>query len=80
MQALTASSSRRWGRMTPDQMCWHCAEAIDAALGKVPYEPMKGPPLPAALMRWLIVAMPWPKGKLDTAPQFVAGTQYDFAA
>lgn len=75
---LSPGSARLWGKMSPDQMLWHCAEAIDVALGHKPYEPMKGPPLPAALMRMLILHMPWPKGKLDTAPQFVARQTYDF--
>lgn len=79
LMGLTPTSTRVWGRMTPDQMVWHCAEAMAVALGKKPYESMmKALPLPKGLIRFLLVRMPWPRGKLDTAPQFVAKKQYDF--
>ncbi|MEA3244670.1 MAG: DinB family protein [Gemmatimonadota bacterium] len=78
---LRPDSERRWGRMTPDQMLWHCAEGIDAALGRVPYKAMmKPPPLPKSWIRALLIGMPWPKGKLQTAPQFVATERHDFDA
>lgn len=67
--------------MSPDQMLWHCAEAMEVALGKKPYgEMMKVPPLPKAALRFLLLRLPWPKGKLDTAPQFVAHDNYNFDA
>jgi hypothetical protein len=81
LMTLTPSAERRWGKMTPDQMLWHCAEPIEVALGKKPYgEMMPKPPLPSGMVRWLLLHMPWPKGKLPTAPSFVARSAYDFEA
>jgi hypothetical protein len=81
LMALTPSAQRRWGKMAPDQMLWHCAEPIEVALGKKPYGAMMPkPPLPAGMVRWLLLNMPWPKGKLPTAPSFVARDSYDFEA
>jgi hypothetical protein len=81
LNALTPTSPRRWGKMSPDQMLWHCAEPIEVALGKKPYgEMMPKPPIPAGVVRWLLLHMPWPKGKLPTAPSFVARQSYDFEA
>jgi hypothetical protein len=79
LKALTPNSARRWGAMSPDQMLWHCSEPIEVVLGKKPYgEMMKAPPLPGAMLRFLLLHMPWPKGKLPTAPMFVAKQHYDF--
>ena len=81
LKQLTPASPRKWGKMTPDQMLWHCAEPIEVALGKKPYGEMpKAPPMPAGMIRFLLLRMPWPKGKLPTAPAFLAKGSYDFEA
>lgn len=78
---LRPDAQRQFGKMFPDQMLWHCAEAMSLALGKVPYGEMPNvPPLPAGLIRWLMLNGPWPKGKIETAPQLKPKTNYDFEA
>jgi hypothetical protein len=79
IMALTPDSQRQWGRMTPDQMLWHCAEAIDTGLGNKPYKELGFPKFfPKALVRWSLLKGPWPKGRTPTAPQWVAKDRYDF--
>lgn len=79
--ALTPASERKWGKMTPDQMLWHCSEAIEAALGSKPY-PRMGfmPPLPKSWIKWMLLNVPWIKGRTPTAPGWVARERYDFEA
>ncbi len=78
---LTPATPRKWGKMSPDQMLWHCAEAMDVALGNKPYGAMPPkPPLPGSWVAWLLLNVPWPKGKLPTAPMFVAKGSFDFEA
>jgi hypothetical protein len=63
--------------MTVDQMLWHCNEAIDASLGRIDIPQMKLP-LPAPIIRFMVLSLPWMKGA-PTHPDFVAGERYDFA-
>jgi hypothetical protein len=79
IRALTPTAQRRWGRMTPDQMLWHCSQPIDAALGNIPFGE-GGPklPLPRSWIAWLILKGPWPKGKTPTMPSFEARATHDF--
>lgn len=78
---LTPAAQRKWGKMTPDQMLWHCAEPLEAALGVKPYGEMPPkPPMPGSWAAWLLLHVPWPKGRLPTAPGFVAKGNYDFEA
>src|ERR1051325_6349710 len=78
LQKLTPDARRVWGKMSVDQMLWHCNEAMEAALGKRPLEQMKMP-LPKFMIRFMVVSLPWVKGA-PTHPDFVAGQRYDFLA
>jgi hypothetical protein len=76
---LTPRSERKWGKMTPDQMLWHCAESLEAGLGIRPYDDTGFPKFfPKALVRWALLKGPWIKGRTPTAPGWVAKGQYDF--
>ncbi len=75
---LSATSPRAWGRMTVDQMLWHCNEALEATLGRRSPKPM-AVPLPKAFLRFAIINLPWPKGA-KTYPDWVAGGRYDLEA
>jgi hypothetical protein len=79
IRTLTPEAKPRWGRMSADQMLWHVNSALDAALGKTPYEPHKAPMFPA-LLRFGVLYGPWPKGRTPTLPQFEAKARYDFEA
>ena len=68
-----------WGRMNAHQMICHVADQLRVALGDIKVESQPGPlrfrPLRQILVYWL----PWPKGKLPTAPEMLttAPLQWD---
>lgn len=76
LAALTAQSRPRWGKMSVDQMLWHVNHALEMSLGDVKVAPQRAP-LPRALMKFLILNMPWPKGA-PTMPGLVPVQEYDF--
>lgn len=75
--SLRADSSRRWGKMTVDQMLWHCNQGMGQALGVVESFPLKAP-IPRGLMKFFVFNLPWPRGA-PTAPELTAGERrFDF--
>ena len=76
LRELRADTVRRWGKMSIGQMLWHVNEALAAALGHVQLPPVDSP-VPKALMRFIVVNLPWPKGA-PTYPQWVAGQDHEF--
>ena len=78
IQGLSPQSVRKWGKMTVDQMLWHCSEALDNALGKDLPNPLRFP-LPMAIIRFFTFNLPWPKGA-PTHPGFVTGERHSFDA
>jgi hypothetical protein len=80
VQSLRPSSPRMWGKMSIDQMLWHVTESMRMAVGDAVFEPMKVPPLPKPVLRWMVLNVPWPKGRSPTYREMVATKQYDFAA
>jgi hypothetical protein len=78
VQKLSPDANRAWGKMTVDQMLWHCSEALEGALGKVEHRQMKLP-LPAPIIKFMVLSLPWMKGA-PTHPDFVAGERHDFNA
>jgi hypothetical protein len=75
---LRPDTSRRWGKMSADQMLWHVNGGLSMALGHIDVTPRR-PPLPHSIMRWLVLNLPWPKGA-PTLPPFVPSGSYDFDA
>ena len=65
-----------WGKMSADQMLWHVNQALGTALGKVT-PPIDKAPLPRALIKFLVLNLPWPKNA-PTNKAFVPHQQYDF--
>ena len=61
--ALTPSSERRWGRMTPHQMVCHLSDACRAALGERRL-PVIGTLWERTVIRWLAIHtnVTWPQG------------------
>jgi hypothetical protein len=80
VQSLRPDSHRRWGKMSVDQMLWHVNESMRMALGDAVFEPMRTPPLPKPVLRWLVLNVPWPKGRSPTYKEMVARQSYDFAS
>jgi hypothetical protein len=78
IQKLTPTSTRRWGKMSVDQMVWHVNQSLSNSLGEWTPKEMSIP-LPRALIKFMVFNMPWMKSA-PTAPEFVAGKRYEFEA
>ena len=74
---LRADAQRRFGKMTVDQMLWHVNCGLENALGRYEVRDQKLP-LPYSVIKFLVLNMPWRKGKTPTAREFLATGQYDF--
>src|SRR5215213_9126773 len=75
LSAIRADSPRQWGSMSVDQMLWHVNQFLAASLGEGTLATQKGP-LPAAIMRFFVLYMPWPKSA-PTNKSAVAKAQHD---
>jgi hypothetical protein len=70
MARLRPDMPALWGKMTAPQMLCHLIDAFRIPLGEEPVT-VRWTPLRIAPLRWLLVyALPWPKGKLPTTPEF----------
>lgn len=78
LNRLTPTSQRPWGSMTVDQMLWHLNEGMEMGLGRRAVATLPVP-LPRFLLKWIVLNLPWPKGKARTHPAFVAKASHDFA-
>jgi hypothetical protein len=79
VSTLRADAPRRGGKMTVDQMLWHVNCGIENALGRYEVRERKLP-LPNSVVKFLVLNMPWRKGKTPTAREFIAKSHYDFTA
>ena len=77
--ALRPDAERRSGRMTVDQMLWHVNCGLENALGRFDVKDQKLP-LPFSVVKFLVLNMPWRKGKTPTAREFLAKGEFDFAS
>lgn len=78
LRSLHSENKPRWGRMSVDQMLWHVNEGLALSLGQITTSPHKTP-LPQAIMKILVLTLPWPKGA-PTMPVLEAKQHYDFEA
>ena len=63
LRALKADAQPRFGSMTADQAVWHLGTGLETSLGKVNISGEKAPfPLPKAMLRLVVLYLPWPKG------------------
>jgi hypothetical protein len=77
VESLRADTPRQWGKMTIDQMLWHVNVSMREAVGE--YKPdLKPLPIPKALFRWAVLAIPWGRGA-RTRPDMYARSTYDFS-
>jgi hypothetical protein len=71
VRCLTPSHKARWGRMTPERMIVHLADAFRMALGelhvKPHWHPVRYPPFRQLMIYWV----PMPKN-VPTAPELVS--------
>src|SRR4029078_6598014 len=77
LKELGPTAERRWGQMRVDQMLWHVNCALENALGRRELEPQSFP-MPKPLLKWMVINVPWRKGKTPTHPQLVAKESYNF--
>ena len=78
LDALRADAPRQWGSMTVDQMLWHVNQFLAAAIGEGTLATQKSP-IPAPLMRFFVIYMPWPKSA-PTNKSAVPNTTHDLEA
>ena len=79
VNVLRPDAHRRFGRMTVDQMLWHVNCGLENALGRFEVRDQKFP-LPYSVLKFMVLNLPWRKGKTPTAREFIAKSQYDFNA
>jgi len=77
--SLRPDSERRFGRMSVDQMLWHVNCGLENALGRYEVKDQKLP-LPYSVVKFLVLNLPWRKGKTPTAREFLAKGSYDFTS
>jgi hypothetical protein len=75
LDTIGADSPRQWGSMTVDQMLWHVNQFLSASLGEGTLQPQKSP-MPAAVMKFFLLYMPWPRSA-PTNKSAVASGQHD---
>ncbi len=78
LEGLRPEAPHRWGQMTVDQMLWHVNSSLEVALGRKTAATMRMP-LPRAVLRFVVLYMPWPRGA-PTMPEIVASGRRDFEA
>lgn len=72
IDALEPDQPALWGRMNAPQMVCHLNCALRAALGELEVGPPRGP-LSRPPLNWLVIhLLPWPKGKAESPPEFLA--------
>jgi hypothetical protein len=70
VQALAPNATRKWGKMTVDQMLWHCNQVLQTALGDIQAQPVRVP-FPIPVLKFMLLSLPWMHGA-PTAPQYQA--------
>ena len=72
MNRLRPEQSRLWGKMNCAQMLCHVADQLRNALGELEAKPLRSP-LALPPINWLVIhVLPWPKGKAESPPEFLA--------
>src|ERR1044071_4312547 len=76
LNAIRADSPRQWGNMTVDQMLWHVNQFLAASVGEPSTVVVQKGPMPAPILRFLVINVPWPKGA-PTNKGAIATEKYD---
>ena len=75
LTAIRPDSPRQWGRMSVGQMLWHVNQFLAASIGEASLAVQKSP-MPAPVMKFFLLYMPWPKSA-PTNKSAVAGEDHD---
>ena len=78
LDAIRADSPRRWGSMSADQMLWHVNQFLAASIGEATLATQKSP-IPAPIMKFFLIYMPWPRSA-PTNKRAVASGEHDLEA
>ena len=78
LNAIRPDSPRKWGSMSVDQMLWHVNQFLAASLGEGTLAVQKSP-MPAPLMKFFLIYMPWPRSA-PTNKSAVASGEHDLEA
>jgi hypothetical protein len=78
LNSLRPNADRKWGSMSIGQMLWHVNQFLGASLGETSL-PVQKAPIPAPILRFFLLYMPWPKSAPTNAGA-VAKEQHDFEA
>lgn len=78
LETLRTDSPRQWGSMNVDQMLWHVNQFLAASIGEGTLKAEK-PPMPAPILKFFLLYMPWPKSA-PTNKGAVAAGAYDMEA
>ncbi len=71
LDTLTPDRRPQWGRMAPPEMICHVSSALECGLGSLTATPVRGP-LARPPLNWLAIhVLPWPRGKMQSAPEFL---------
>jgi hypothetical protein len=76
VEGLKPTAVRRWGKMSVDQMLWHCNQVLGTALGDVKAESVPVP-FPVPVIKFILLTLPWIHGA-PTAPQYQAVDSHTF--
>ena len=69
---LTRARKPVWGRFTTNEMVCHVSCGLRQGLGELEADPPSGP-LARFPLNWLMIhVLPWPKGKGQSPPEFLA--------
>lgn len=72
IRVLTPDHRPQWGHMTAPQMVCHLHAAFEASLGELAVGPPVGP-FSRFPLNWLVIhLLPWPQGKAESPPEFLA--------
>jgi hypothetical protein len=81
LKTLSPEAARQWGKMSVTQMLWHVNEAMEGALGRIEMDAMKLPiPLPRAVLKFMVLNLPWGKGAPTLKRWVPQSDNYDFAS
>lgn len=78
LETIRADSPRKWGQMNAGQMLWHVNQFMAAAIGEGTLPLQKGP-MPASLLKFFVIYVPWPKSA-PTNKGAIPDCDYDVTA
>jgi len=81
LNQLTPTSQRQWGKMSAEEMLWHCRAQIELALNERTTAKKGEGMLAFPPVRWLaLYGPPWPKGAMTAPEMNVENVQPDLEA